>query len=310
MSGQLLYRIGELVADLHFLGIEYRAGLGQSQLEILDLGIRRSHTQRHGEFDAEIPAGVIRMRESPITAGQRGTAVGKQVVTERVDPVAADHIQPRSNQAASRLELQFHAANRPALPSQFDPLRQGLDQVRLPVGFETSRHQFIRRPQDRPIAGRQPEHSPQDRFGTVEFAESRLGLGPCLKKSIPGEGFIRVGETLLSPTVEDDLGIPPGFLGTVASRHSGIPLAVGQVKFPVEILDVLDQVDRRLFELGQCQVIIDPRNQDALADPTETTKLLCNRAGNPSELGSRTCQQRLPVADVDVAGVGRGVQVE
>ena len=310
-GSQLLHRVREFVADLGFLGVEHRSSLGQSQFQVADLSGGRTHAEGQSEFESETPAGVVRVRESSVATGElRAAVVGEQVVTHGVDLVSAHEVQPRPDQAAGGLQLQFHAPQRPPMTPQLDTMSQGLDQVHFPVGFEAGCHRFIRGPEHRAIAGRQADQSPQCGLGAIEIRQGGLGLGTGLVITVPRQRLIGVGEALLATPVENHLRVSPRLLSTVASRHRRIPLAVRQVEIPVQILNVLDQVDRRLLELSQSQVVVDPGNHHALADSAQTSELLGNRSGDSSELGARSGQQRLAVPEIDIAGVGRVVEVE
>ena len=52
VSRQLLYRVSQLVTDLRFLGVQHRSSLRHPQLEIPDLSVRRSHSDRQCELES------------------------------------------------------------------------------------------------------------------------------------------------------------------------------------------------------------------------------------------------------------------
>ena len=169
LGSQLLNGIREFVADLGFLCVEHSSRFRQSQFQVLDLSVGRSHTQWKRELESKVPAGVVGMRKASIATGIRGTPIaGEQVVTQGIDLVPADQVEPWPDQALGRLQLQREALHRPSLTPQFDTMSECLDEAGFPVRLEASSHRLIRRTKHGAVTDRQPQQPSQCRLGAIE----------------------------------------------------------------------------------------------------------------------------------------------
>ena len=174
-------------------------------------------------------------------------------------------------------------------------MRQPLGHADRPVGLEGGRHGLIGRPQNVAIVDGQSDQPPQCGLAFVKLRESFLSEHFRLEVRIAGDRLVFDPEARCSALVELRLRVAPGFLSTPFRLHLRVINPILQVKIPVGILNILQQVDDVLLEVGERDVVVDPRNDDSLSHTGKTAKRIRNRTGNLSELRARTGEQRMPV---------------
>src|SRR5438093_1458225 len=108
---QLTEGIGQLVADFVLLNSQCGAGFRQPQFDVADLRVRGSKADRHAEFEAQAPAGLLAAQQVLVVAARDWCrwvfAIAEQLVAETVDLIPRDEIKPRLRQTLGRLQLEL-----------------------------------------------------------------------------------------------------------------------------------------------------------------------------------------------------------
>ncbi len=166
------------MADFQFLHLQHLARLRQPQLNVLHLRFGRAESNRHAEFESQIPAVVVVLRHQPVKAVERfAVVVVEKLVAESVDLVVGDEIEPGPHEVLSGSKLKIETADIPLVPPQFRTMRECFGNADGPVRREFRRDRLINGPQNRTVVDGQPDQPPQSEFRPIKLRQSRFRIG-------------------------------------------------------------------------------------------------------------------------------------
>ena len=262
--GELLVGDGQFVTDVVFLRTKNLAGFPQPQFQILNLSPRRSQTERHLKDGSGRPAGVIVVCDRPGITAERIPVILDQVVSEPVDLIRGDEIEPWPDEAFCSQKLQFETFDVPLVPPNFDAMSQSLGNAHRPVRLEGCGHRLVGRAQNLAIVDGQTNQTSQRRFAFVKLRQSFFGEHLRLEVSVTGDRFVFDSKTRRTALIELRFRVAPGFSGTLSRFDLRIVNPVLQIEIPVGVFDILQQVDHVLFKIGQRDVVVDSRDDNSL----------------------------------------------
>ena len=289
----LLKRRRQFVTDLQFLFGEDGSRFCEAMLVVLNLSNRTSKTERHRELKPESPVCVLVGQQSRIGA-LVVRAVASQLIAERVDPVAGNEVEPRANEFFGSGVLQLEALDVPLLAAQFRTMHERFGEICVPVEGQFRSHWLGGRPNHVSVVHRQTHEATQSQLGTVEGSQGFFRPRPDFVVVVTSLGFIGEPDTL---RLLVDSNLPPGSQSTLFGDHLRVVATVGQVQFPVGVLDVFDEIVDSRFEIGDRDVCSNSSNHDTLVDCWNSlqSRTADDTARDPGVLSTGPLRQRQPV---------------